>query len=153
MKDGTSQKLFYYLYHTILQHIQHPKFYFPIQYIKIIYLPNKIFNPKSNTSLNLNLTTVNKPNTTNLQTQPPHHLPTIYNNTTTTCHHHHQQHNHHPNPPPHHCCTTQINPRNHYKPISKSLKSTQQIPNITHCHHHQSKHNTTHCHQAKHLPH
>ena len=46
MKDGTSQKLFYYLYHTILQHTQHPNFYFPIQYIKIIYLPNKIYNLK-----------------------------------------------------------------------------------------------------------
>ena len=41
-----SQKLFYYLYYTILQHTQHPNFYFPIQYIKIIYLPNKIYNLK-----------------------------------------------------------------------------------------------------------
>ena len=37
-----SQNLLYQLYYTILQHTQHPNFYFPIQYIKIIYLHNKI---------------------------------------------------------------------------------------------------------------
>ena len=33
-----SQKLLHHLYHTILQHTQHPNFYFIIQHIKIIYL-------------------------------------------------------------------------------------------------------------------
>ena len=37
------KKLLYQLYHIILQHTQHPIFYFPIQYIKIIYLYNKIY--------------------------------------------------------------------------------------------------------------
>ena len=32
-----SQNLLYHLYHTILQHTQHPNFYFLIQLIKIIY--------------------------------------------------------------------------------------------------------------------
>ena len=41
-----SQKLFYYLYYTIFKHTQHLNFYFLIQYIKIIYLPNKIYNLK-----------------------------------------------------------------------------------------------------------
>ena len=35
-----SQNLLYHLYHTILHHSQHLKFYFPILLIKIIYLPN-----------------------------------------------------------------------------------------------------------------
>ena len=35
------KKLLYQLYHTILQHIQRPNFYFPILLIKIIYLHNK----------------------------------------------------------------------------------------------------------------
>lgn len=35
-----SQNLLYHLYHTILHHSQHPNFYFPILFIKIIYLPN-----------------------------------------------------------------------------------------------------------------
>ena len=37
-----SKKLFYQLYHTILQYTQHPNFYFPILLIKIIFLHNKI---------------------------------------------------------------------------------------------------------------
>ena len=41
------KKLLYYLYHIILQHTQHPNFYFPILLIKIIYLPNKIIYPKT----------------------------------------------------------------------------------------------------------
>ena len=36
------QNLLYHLYHTILQHSQHPNFYFPILLIKIIFLHNKI---------------------------------------------------------------------------------------------------------------
>ena len=36
------QNLFYHLYYTILQHFQHPNFYFPILLIKIIFLHNKI---------------------------------------------------------------------------------------------------------------
>ena len=41
-----SQNLLYHLYHTILQHPQHPNFYFPILLIKIIFLHNKIIYPK-----------------------------------------------------------------------------------------------------------
>ena len=41
-----SQNLLYHLYHTILQHSQHPNFYFPILLIKIIFLHNKIIYPK-----------------------------------------------------------------------------------------------------------
>ena len=41
-----SQNLLYYLYHTILQHSQHPNFYFLILLIKIIFLHNKIIYPK-----------------------------------------------------------------------------------------------------------
>ena len=41
------KKLFYHLYYTILQHTQHPNFYFLIQHIKIIYLHNKIIYPKT----------------------------------------------------------------------------------------------------------
>ena len=37
------KKLLYQLYHIILQYTQHLIFYFPIQYIKIIYLHNKIY--------------------------------------------------------------------------------------------------------------
>ena len=40
------QNLLYHLYHTILQHSQHPNFYFPILLIKIIFLHNKIIYPK-----------------------------------------------------------------------------------------------------------
>ena len=36
------KKLFYQLYHTILQYTQYPNFYFPILLIKIIFLHNKI---------------------------------------------------------------------------------------------------------------
>ena len=47
------KKLFYQLYHTILQHTQHSNFYFPILLVKIIYiihLNNIIY---SNTTLPL----------------------------------------------------------------------------------------------------
>ena len=39
------KKLFYQLYHTILQYTQHPNFYFSILLIKIIFLHNKIIYP------------------------------------------------------------------------------------------------------------
>ena len=41
------KKLFYQLYHTILQYSQHSNFYFTIQHIKIIFLHNKIIYPKT----------------------------------------------------------------------------------------------------------
>ena len=41
------KKLFYQLYHTILQYSQHFNFYFTIQHIKIIFLHNKIIYPKT----------------------------------------------------------------------------------------------------------
>ena len=50
------KKLLYQLYYTILQYSQHP-FYFLIQYIKIIYLYNKI-----SLSLSLSITTVKTQN-------------------------------------------------------------------------------------------
>ena len=41
------KKVFYQLYYTILQYSHHPNFYFTIQHIKIIFLPNKIIYPKT----------------------------------------------------------------------------------------------------------
>ena len=40
------KKLLYQLYHIILQYSQHLNFYFTTQYIKIIFLHNKIIYPK-----------------------------------------------------------------------------------------------------------
>ena len=99
-----SQNLLYQLYHTILQHSQHPNFYFPILLIKIIFLHNKIIYLKItiiyNTthyllslSLSLSLSLI-----LSIQQQPQHLLKP-------------------PSPQTHHCCTTHTWHHHYQQPI------------------------------------
>ena len=88
-----SQNLLYHLYHTILQHSQHPNFYFPILLIKIIFLHNKIIYPSItiiyHTTHYLFFLTHSfySTTTTNLLKPPSPHA--HHHCTTHTWHHHH----------------------------------------------------------------
>ena len=92
-----SQNLLYYLCYTILQHSQHPNFYFPILLIKIIFLHNKIIYLKITIIYNethylffLSHSFCSR-TTTNLLKPPS---PQAHYHCTTHTWHHHQEQNH-----------------------------------------------------------